>query len=96
MNKLIISIVCIAITTAAQAAPSAPDYYKGNLNIKDVTEVCSKVNSWQMTNHIKDSNHDLGWIHGAYYRGLLEWAKQKGDMLSIGYFMDLPQPTTGR
>lgn len=86
MNKLIICAVCIAITTAAAAAPSAPDYYKGNLNIKDVTEVCSKVNSWQMTNHIKDSNHDLGWIHGAYYRGLLEWAKQKGDMLSIGYF----------
>ena len=41
----------------------------------EVKRICDKVAQWQINNQPNVIHHDLDWTNGAWYKGLVEWAK---------------------
>ena len=42
---------------------------------QQVINICNKVADWQINNQSQVKHHDLDWTNGAWYKGLVEWAK---------------------
>lgn len=61
---------------------SLPAYSKTSLTTKlipvsktQISEIGNKVADWQIAHQPYVSHHDLDWTNGAWYKGLVEWAK---------------------
>lgn len=43
---------------------------------QQIIEICNRVADWQINNQSQVKHHDLDWTNGAWYKGLVEWAKE--------------------
>lgn len=68
MKKAVYAFCLIGLSLISCLSPSERDQ-------KEVKEICNRVADWQIANQPNVIHHDLDWTNGAWYKGLVEWAK---------------------
>jgi rhamnogalacturonyl hydrolase YesR len=68
MRKAVCAICLIGVSLMSCLSPSERDQ-------KEVRIICNRVADWQIENQPNVIHHDLDWTNGAWYKGLVEWAK---------------------
>lgn len=54
----------------------------------EVKNICNKVADWQIANQPNVIHNDLDWTNGAWYKGLVEWAKLTDNKKYFDFLMN--------
>lgn len=81
------ALVIILVVWAALGSAQQP--FSAKQSTKEVTEVCNAVAKWQMDNQHKVKHKPLDWTNGTLYRGMVEWAKMRGDTAIYNFVVNI-------